>query len=294
MGDSSDWKGKAMRKCLVFVLGLISAIAINVEAAEYRVYNPGFLTVGNWWNYDMTIYEWGGSPVNLSGEASLAIEGTSNIGGYEAAAVKTISPWSESTNYWHMDADAITKITNGEPGDNIYEEFINNDPPEVYPVWVYDTDVDRIFGHGVTRTIQTQPSFAWTTTYDTKVTYLGHETVSVPAGTFSCIKISTREDWTDSDDYYGYTEEIQWIDPGIGVIKSDTYEWMYDAYYQQTDTSGFIWQLTSTNVTRQPYCKVRTLPMDFTGDCRVNLADFAVFLEKWLDCQMDPPEACWE
>ena len=32
--------------------------------------------------------------------------------------------------------------------------------------------------------------------------------------------------------------------------------------------------------------------MDFTGDCRVNLADFALFAEQWLACGYDLPEAC--
>ena len=32
--------------------------------------------------------------------------------------------------------------------------------------------------------------------------------------------------------------------------------------------------------------------MDFTGDCRVNLADFAVFAAQWLTCGLDQPTAC--
>lgn len=32
--------------------------------------------------------------------------------------------------------------------------------------------------------------------------------------------------------------------------------------------------------------------MDFTGDCRVDLADFALFAEEWLTCGFDLPEAC--
>jgi hypothetical protein len=31
---------------------------------------------------------------------------------------------------------------------------------------------------------------------------------------------------------------------------------------------------------------------DINGDCRINLADFALFASKWLDCQRYPASAC--
>lgn len=34
--------------------------------------------------------------------------------------------------------------------------------------------------------------------------------------------------------------------------------------------------------------------MDFNKDCKVNFEDFALFTQEWLDCNLDPPEACWE
>jgi beta propeller repeat protein len=34
--------------------------------------------------------------------------------------------------------------------------------------------------------------------------------------------------------------------------------------------------------------------MDFTEDCKVNLADFIIFASEWLNCGIDPQEACWE
>lgn len=38
-------------------------------------------------------------------------------------------------------------------------------------------------------------------------------------------------------------------------------------------------------------CTHRPL-MDFSGDCRVNLIDLAIFLDDWLDCGLAIPEAC--
>lgn len=34
--------------------------------------------------------------------------------------------------------------------------------------------------------------------------------------------------------------------------------------------------------------------MDFNKDCKVDLKDFALFTQDWLECNLDPPEACWE
>ncbi len=32
---------------------------------------------------------------------------------------------------------------------------------------------------------------------------------------------------------------------------------------------------------------------DFNGDCKVDFEDFAIFCFSWLECNLDPPEACW-
>jgi hypothetical protein len=33
---------------------------------------------------------------------------------------------------------------------------------------------------------------------------------------------------------------------------------------------------------------------DLNDDCRVDMLDFAIMASHWLDCNLDPPEACWE
>jgi len=43
----------------------------------------------------------------------------------------------------------------------------------------------------------------------------------------------------------------------------------------------------------QPVCLGKPVG-DFNGDCKVDFADFAVFTSHWLECNLDPPEACWE
>lgn len=34
--------------------------------------------------------------------------------------------------------------------------------------------------------------------------------------------------------------------------------------------------------------------MDFNGDCRVDMADFAEFTQAWMQCNWLPPEDCWQ
>jgi hypothetical protein len=33
---------------------------------------------------------------------------------------------------------------------------------------------------------------------------------------------------------------------------------------------------------------------DINGDCRVDFSDLAVLVEHWLQCNLDPPETCWD
>jgi hypothetical protein len=39
---------------------------------------------------------------------------------------------------------------------------------------------------------------------------------------------------------------------------------------------------------------IALLEMDFNGDCKVDFQDLALFSLSWLECNLDPPEACWE
>lgn len=34
--------------------------------------------------------------------------------------------------------------------------------------------------------------------------------------------------------------------------------------------------------------------MDFNGDCKVDIQDFAIFCQSWLECNLNPPISCWE
>jgi hypothetical protein len=36
------------------------------------------------------------------------------------------------------------------------------------------------------------------------------------------------------------------------------------------------------------------VPADLNKDCKVDFKDLAQFLSYWLECNLYPPEACWE
>jgi beta propeller repeat protein len=40
-----------------------------------------------------------------------------------------------------------------------------------------------------------------------------------------------------------------------------------------------------------PQC-ISFLRSDLNGDCKVDFQDFSIFMQGWLDCNLDPPEAC--
>jgi N-acetylneuraminic acid mutarotase len=42
-----------------------------------------------------------------------------------------------------------------------------------------------------------------------------------------------------------------------------------------------------------PVCTERPA-MDFNDDCKVDFRDLAIFSRSWLDCNLDPPELCWQ
>jgi len=43
----------------------------------------------------------------------------------------------------------------------------------------------------------------------------------------------------------------------------------------------------------EPVC-TRYPAMDFNTDCKVDFQDLAIFCESWLECNLDPPDVCWQ
>lgn len=276
---------------MFFVLGVIAVTTIAASATEYRLFGDHYLDIGNQWNYTAKLYMLNGQPMDLTGSASISVGGESNVSGYDVKAIESTSPWGSRMTYSYMSTDFISVV--GVIDGGLTESLQNDDPLEMYPLWIDEAHTNYHFGHGQFQGSIEGSAYTWVRTYDAYVTYLGKEPLIVAAGTFSCVKALVEVGYVDSDGEQHVSSETTWVDPHIGIIKQDVYEWIRYVDGSE-DEVGYYFELTSTNVQPQSYCKVRSVPMDFTGDCRVNLADFAVFLEKWMDCELDPPEACWE
>lgn len=57
-----------------------------------------------------------------------------------------------------------------------------------------------------------------------------------------------------------------------------------------TPADGDIWTVGGFIAVR----KTGRIPGDLNNDCKVDFADFAILASHWLECNLDPPEACWE
>jgi beta propeller repeat protein len=71
-----------------------------------------------------------------------------------------------------------------------------------------------------------------------------------------------------------------------------------DDSFVQVCGSTIVWQGHDGNdweifVARRKVC-MASLAADMDGDCRVGAADFAQWAAQWLECQLEPPEACWQ
>lgn len=90
------------------------------------------------------------------------------------------------------------------------------------------------------------------------------------------------DDWTshcidagDPNDSIGYEPN-----PNGGRINIGAYGGTAQA---SKSTSGIV----------EPVC-THYPTMDYNKDCKVDFKDFAMLAQTWLDCNLDPPEACWE
>jgi hypothetical protein len=80
---------------------------------------------------------------------------------------------------------------------------------------------------------------------------------------------------------------------GTGVLSGqwmDRTPWMVNIILNNPSTATI---LAIFGPPGGPFC-VEYPTMDFNYDCKVDFQDFAIFCQSWLDCNLDPPSACWE
>lgn len=60
--------------------------------------------------------------------------------------------------------------------------------------------------------------------------------------------------------------------------------------YAQLLSNALTW---SAHGEHGPIC-TKPIPGDVNDDCRLDFADLAIIFDHWLECNLEPPEACWE
>jgi hypothetical protein len=83
----------------------------------------------------------------------------------------------------------------------------------------------------------------------------------------------TIEDWTNCTEVF--ISLLGW-DSGRQILSGN------GSYFDD-----FSLTISDAICTHQP-------TMDFNGDCKVDFKDLSIFLASWLECNLDPPEACWQ
>ena len=174
----------------------------------------------------------------------------------EADTIPGVGNNTELT-YFYLSPENLVQV---REEDNDYCETVrNNDPWEILPIWVADTDNNRHMGHGqYTGSLINPPYYEWTGYNDFYITYSRQETITVPAGTFNCIVVLLYEEWHDDSGWWGYCDTNIWVSPSVGIIKIEDRCWDWDnedqAWYDEIETA----ELTSTNV--QPGSVIKAMP----------------------------------
>ncbi|MHC4360419.1 MAG: hypothetical protein ACYSTN_06455 [Planctomycetota bacterium] len=71
----------------------------------------------------------------------------------------------------------------------------------------------------------------------------------------------------------------------LSLVKDSTYFIRIAGY--NGETGDYILTITGPQCTERP-------AMDFNDDCKVDFQDFAIFSQSWLECNLDPPDVCWQ
>ena len=124
----------------------------------------------------------------------------------------------------------------------------NDDPWEMVPVWIADSDINRHIGHGEYKgESKIYPYDVWYGYLDNYITFVGLEEITVGVGTFNCIVIDLRSEYHEDSGSWGYTEERVWVHPLGLPIKTNGYE--YDAPVGEPTIEGTtIMELSWTDI----------------------------------------------
>ena len=204
--------------------------AASVEAASsYRIIPENFLKIGNRWVYQVHVTKEENVVVDVWGTDTWVVTKTENIEGFNTTVVQqtSSSDGHNETNrvYWMVSLGFLTEVQWEEESENSEferETVRNNNPWEMLPVSVSDTDNNLPVGNGGEYTGVSSEG-TWTGEIKHYISYLRQESVTVPAGTFECIVVLIKSEWQDFVNGVkvseGDTDSILWMNPDVGLIK---------------------------------------------------------------------------
>ena len=235
------------RKAFIAILLLFMSIVYSARGATHQLIGANVLDVGNEWHYTTTYTMEDNAPVNYSVTEVERVTGTTTVGSYTAKIVSLTESGETSYEYLYIDSNYMLYLGYDDniDGMSFHVEYANNNPLEIYPVWIDESYSNYHFGNGdFTLSVPEIPA-TWTETHDVRITFLRTESVTVPAGTFDCVVVFIRVDIDDSLGIDGYMEETLYMCPEVGPVKSENYTSVRDPsdgiYYVTEYTDELTW-----------------------------------------------------
>lgn len=273
------------------ILVYVSTLCADELVPQCRLISPGYLAVGNHWEYEVHVSYWDSGPVDEWHWMDRDVIESTEMQGRPVVILHTVdSMGGDVRETLRLDDTFLLSYRQSQQGGNRLA-LAEEDPEEVLPVWAATDANDLLFGTASVRLIIYDPPTEVNYTVENRITWLGQETIDVPAGLFLCQVVGMHRAATFPQGIVDQRHQIMYISPSLGTVRvemeeiltipsQDEQRWVYTA------------QLKSTNVQPSPLCMVRPITGDANADCRVNLEDFPflasltdvlVMAEHWLE-----------
>jgi len=237
---------RSIHRQSLWTFAVVLVLALAAHAETIRLIGENVFDVGNEWQYRDTRTEQDGQAVDHVGTFTRKVASDTAVNGLACVLVQEVRDWGTEELYWRL-TDSYLQELKWVEGDE-YEVFTAGDPTEVIPVWIDSSATNLPFGHGTYAGYDPEGPWNWTGYADTSATYVGSESVTVPAGTFACVVVNIRWEWHDTDGWWGYDEITLWLNETVGIVKEEEYEYEWDPDDNRAETGRSVVELTSTNI----------------------------------------------
>jgi hypothetical protein len=234
-------------------------ITPNAGAEQFQIIGDNYNKVGNKWDYDIKILRDDDVIVNYEGTATWEFVRKELYEGYDCYVLEmqTLIPDLNSDEieifHWSFSSTAIEEVRY-EDEDEI-ENIRNDNPTELLPIWVDESAQNFQYGYGeFTEWGKDNPSFTVDGTSTSSITFIGLETITVPAGTIECIKFEVVTETQDGNSELDTI--IFWTNVDYGIVKMHHTSWESD-----DGTSVFTAELSSTNMRKKQNSTLPWLPL---------------------------------